>query len=48
MYNDKKTLKNKSYSPSINKYLNVKSIRTYKKNKLNLCNNLLKIKLNII
>ena len=47
MYNDKKTLKNKSYSPSINKYLNVKSIRTYKKNKLNLCNNLLKIKLNI-
>lgn len=47
MYN-KKTLKYKSYSPSINKKLNVKSIRTLKnkKNKLNLCNDLLKLKIN--
>ena len=40
----KKTLKNKSYSPLVNKKLNVKSIKTIKNKKLNLCNNLLKLK----
>ena len=44
MYNSKKTLKSKSYSPSINNKLYVKSIRTFKNNKLNLCNDLLKLK----
>jgi hypothetical protein len=47
MYNSKKTLKSKSYSPSINKKLDVKSIRTLKNNKLNLCNNLLKVKVKV-
>lgn len=46
MYNSTKTLKSKSYTPSINNKLYVKSIRTFKNNKLNLCNNLLKIKIN--
>ena len=45
MYNSKKTLKFKSYSPSINKKLYVKSIRTLKNNKFKLCNNLLKLKI---
>ena len=43
----KKTLKIKSYSPSINKKLNVKSIKTFKNKKLNLCNHLLKLKINV-
>ena len=43
----KKTLKNKSYSPLVNKKLNVKSIKTIKNKKLNLCNNLLKLKIDV-
>ena len=44
----KKSVKyTKSFSPSINKLLHVKSIKTYKKKKLNICKNLLKIKINV-
>ena len=47
MSSNKKTSKYKSFSPSINQKLNVKSIKTIKNKKLNLCNNLLKLKIDV-
>ena len=47
MYKSKKTLKQKSFSPLINRKLFVKSLKTIKNNKINLCNNLLKLKIKV-
>ena len=37
------TIRNKSYSPLVNKYLDVTSLKSIRPNELNLCNSLLKI-----
>ena len=47
-FSERKTRKSKSYSPNINKKLDVKKLKTLKNQTVNLCNNLLQINIGTI